>query len=185
MVDPDLIAYFDQRFRQSAEQAAALHEETAQQIAALREETTQQITALREETAQQFAAMREETTQQFAAVREETAQQFAAVREETAQQFAAVRVEAAVFREETAQRFQQVEDTGRQTLVLVEGLRSHIDLLAEGFGGLNERLERLGNEVTQLPGHIKGWVEPYLRNLDSRVRVLEGRTELPQPPPQA
>src|SRR5882724_5405287 len=153
MVDPELIAYLDQRFRENAEQATALHEETTQQIAVLREET---------------------------------AQQFAAVREETAQQFAAVREEAAPFREETTQRFQQVEDTGRQTLVLVEGLRSQIDLLAEGFGGLNERLDRMGNEITQLPGQIKAWVEPHLRNLDSRVRVLESRAEPPpQPRPQA
>ncbi|HZF08073.1 MAG TPA: hypothetical protein VFE33_04710 [Thermoanaerobaculia bacterium] len=186
MVDPELIAYLDQRFRENAEQATALHEETTQQIAVLREETAQQFAAVREETAQQFTAVREETAQQINALRVETTQQINVLREETAQQFAAVREEAATFREETTQRFQQVEDTGRQTLVLVEGLRSQIDLLAEGFGGLNERLDRMGNEITQLPGQIKAWVEPHLRNLDSRVRVLESRAEPPpQPRPQA
>src|SRR5712691_11304413 len=130
MVDPDLIAYFDQRFRE------------------------------------QTAAWREE---------------IAAVREEMTQQFAVVRAEGAADREETAQRFQRVEDTGRQTLVLVEGQRSHIDLLAEGYGGLNERLERVQGEIALLPGQFKGWIEPFLRNLDGRVRILEGWGVL-QPP---
>ena|SRR5436309_4416891 len=130
MVDPDLIAYLDQRFRESAEQIAAL-------------------------------------------------------REENAQQFAAVRGEAANFREETAQRFQRVEDTARQTLVQVEGLRGNVELLAEGFGALNERLERVQHEVDLLPGQIKAWVEPYFKNLDGRVRILEGRAESRQPNPQA
>lgn len=130
MVDPDLIAYLGQRFRESAEQIAAL-------------------------------------------------------REENAQQFAAVRGEAATFREETAQRFQRVEDTVRQTLVQVEGLRGNVELLAEGFGALNERLERVQRDVDLLPGQIKVWFEPYLKNLDGRVRILEGRAESRQPNPQA
>jgi chromosome condensin MukBEF ATPase and DNA-binding subunit MukB len=148
MVDPDLIAYLDQRFRESAAQTAAL---------------------------------REETVQQFTAVRTEAAE----FRQETAQQFAAVRAEAAEFRQETAQRFQQVEDTARHTLVLVEGLHGSVDLLAEGYGALNERLERLQKEVALLPGQIKVWIEPYLKNLDGRVRTLEGSAGLRQPGPQA
>jgi hypothetical protein len=130
MVDPELIAYLDQRFRESAEQTETL-------------------------------------------------------RQETVQQFAAVRAEAAEFRQETAQRFQQVDETARHTLVLVEGLRSNIELLAEGFGGLNERLERIQKEVTLLPGQIKVGIEPFLKNLDGRVRILEGRAEIRQPGPQA
>lgn len=38
-MDQELIAYLDQRFRESSEQIASLREETAQQIGSLREET--------------------------------------------------------------------------------------------------------------------------------------------------
>jgi hypothetical protein len=112
-------------------------------------------------------------------------QRFRESAEQTAKQFAAVHAEAAEFRQETTHRFQQVDETARHTLVLVEGLRSNIELLAEGFGGLNERLERIQKEVTLLPGQIKVGIEPFLKNLDSRVRILEGRAEIRQPGPQA
>jgi soluble lytic murein transglycosylase-like protein len=184
MVDPELIAYLDQRFRESAEQTEALRQETAQQFAAVRAETaelrqemTQQFTAVRAEAAE----FRQETTQQFAAVRAEAAE----FRQETAQRFTAVSTETAELRQETTQRFQQVDETARHTLVLVEGLRGDIELLAEGFGGLNERLERIQKEVTLLPGQIKVGIEPFLKNLDGRVRILEGRAEIRQPGPQA
>ncbi|MEA2694451.1 MAG: hypothetical protein QOJ16_3838, partial [Acidobacteriota bacterium] len=112
-------------------------------------------------------------------------QRFRESAEQTAKQFAAVHAEAAEFRQETADRFQQVDETARHTLVLVEGLRSNIELLAEGFGGLNERLDRIQKEVTLLPGQIKVGIEPFLKNLDGRVRILEGRAEIRQPGPQA
>jgi hypothetical protein len=53
-MDQELIAYLDQRFRESSEQIAGLREETAQQIAGLREETAQQIASFREETLRHF-----------------------------------------------------------------------------------------------------------------------------------
>jgi DNA anti-recombination protein RmuC len=195
MVDPELIAYLDQRFRESAEQTAQQFAAARAETAEIRQEMTQQFTAVRAEAAE----FRQETTQQFAAVRaeaaefrQETAQRFTAVsaetaelRQETAQRFTAAHAEAAEFRQETTQRFQQVDETARHTLVLVEGLRSNIELLAEGFGGLNERLERIQKEVTLLPGQIKVGIEPFLKNLDGRVRILEGQAEIRQLGPQA
>jgi methyl-accepting chemotaxis protein len=120
-MDPELIAYLDQRFG----------------------ENTQQISALREEVS-------------------------------------TLRQDFSTFRQETAQRFERVEDTSRQTLVLVERLRSDVHLIAEGFVGVNERLERFQSEATLVFDEVKGWIEPYYRNVDGRVRVLEGRAERQQ-----
>jgi|SRR6476660_5710880 len=123
-MDPDLIAYLDQRFRENAEQ-----------ISSLREETTQQISSLRKETLQRF--------------------------------------------EQVDRRFEQVEDTTRQTLILVEGLRSEVHLIAEGFLGLSDKIERWPSEAVVFDT-AKGWIEPYYRDLDNRVRILEGRAERQQ-----
>lgn len=124
-MDPDLIAYLDQRFR-----------ETAQQIGAARDETMQQISGLRQETMQRF--------------------------------------------EQVDRRFEQLEDTTRHTLVLVEELRGEIRLIAEGFVGLNERLGRLQSDVMLVSDKAHGWIEPYFKNVDNRVRVLEGRADRQQ-----
>ena len=56
-MDPELIAYLDERFRETSQQIKGLREETSQQIQELREETSQQIQGLREETSQRFAGM--------------------------------------------------------------------------------------------------------------------------------
>jgi ABC-type transporter Mla subunit MlaD len=143
-MDQELIAYFDQRFR-----------ETSQQIS----EATRQISDLREETARQISDLREETTRRFS----ETTQQISDFRKETAQQFE--RVDA---------RFEQVEATARQTLVLFEGLRHEVHVIAEGFLGLNGQLERYYSEAKLSFEQVKAWIEPYYRDLGRRVSILEG-----------
>ena len=60
-MDPELIAYLDERFRGIDER----FRETSQQIQGLREETAQQIQGLREETAQQIQGLRKETSERF------------------------------------------------------------------------------------------------------------------------
>jgi hypothetical protein len=95
------------------------------------------------------------------------------LREETRQQISGLR-------EETLQGFQRIDDTTRQTLVLVEGLQGEVRLIAEGFVGLNEKLDRVHAEATLVFDEVKGWIEPYYRNLDGRVRVLEGRADRQQ-----
>lgn len=62
-MDQDLIAYLDQRFRESSQQIAGLREE----MTSLREETGQQIAGLREE----MTSFREETSRRFERVEEE------------------------------------------------------------------------------------------------------------------
>jgi hypothetical protein len=120
-MDPELIAYLDQRFRENAQRISALHEETAQRF--------------------------EQIDQRF---------------------------------ERMDQRFERLEDTSRQTLVLVEELRGDVHLIAEGFVGNSERLERFQQEATLVFDEVKGWIEPYYRNLNGRLQVIESRAERQQ-----
>jgi hypothetical protein len=46
-------------------------------------------------------------------------------------------------RKEMDERFKEVNDTTRQTLVIVEDLRDEIHLVAEAFLGTDERVKRL------------------------------------------
>ncbi|HZF09546.1 MAG TPA: hypothetical protein VFE33_12220 [Thermoanaerobaculia bacterium] len=106
----------------------------------------------------------------------ENAQQISTFRDETVQRFEKVDQRF----EQIDRRIERVEETGRQTRVLIEDLRGEVNLVAEGFAGLNDRLERLKSEVAQIFGQVKAWFEPYLRHLDSRIRSLESRAERQQ-----
>ncbi len=84
-------------------------------------------------------------------------------------------------------RFKRVEDrletldtAVRHTNVLVEDLRSDVHLIAEGSVGLNDRFETFQSEATLVFDQVKGWIEPYYRNLDGRLKVVEGRAERQQ-----
>lgn len=55
---------------------------------------------------------------------------------ETSQQFVDLR-------KEMDERFKEVNETTRQTLVLVEDLRDEVHLVAEAFLGTDERVTRL------------------------------------------
>jgi hypothetical protein len=123
-----------------------------------------------EETTRQIAASREETTRQIAASREETARQFAASREETSLQIAKLR-------EEMISRFEKGEETARHTEILIEDLRHKLDVVAEGVVGANERLDRYRSEARIEFNQVKGWIEPYFRDLDGRVRNQDGRID--------
>lgn len=74
-------------------------------------------------------------------------------------------------------RLDRLEETGRQTLVMVEGLRDEVHLVAEAFVGLDERLQRLHNENTAVYDQVRGWIEPAFRGIDGRVQALEGRSD--------
>ena len=131
----------------------------------------QELTAYFDERFREFARkIVEETAQQITASREEMSQQITASREETAQQIAELR-------EETISRFEKGEETARHTVVLVEDLRSKLDLVAEGVIGANERLDRYRSEARIEFNQVKGWIEPYYRELDGRVRNLDNRMD--------
>lgn len=122
-MDQELIAYFDQHFREMSRQIESLREETTQQIGGLRVEVTQQIQGLREE---------------------------------------------------TTQRFEEVTESIRHTRVMVEGVRSDLQLLAEGMMGTNESLGVFRTEVAQELKEVRSLIGllPY-PTLESRVHKLE------------
>ncbi|HEX6863266.1 MAG TPA: hypothetical protein VF414_10650 [Thermoanaerobaculia bacterium] len=66
-----------------------------------------------------------------------------------------------------------METTARQTLVLVEGLRHEVHVVAEGFLGLDEKLGRYYREATLSFDQVRSWIEPYYRELDGRIRLIE------------
>ena len=78
------------------------------------------------------------------------------------------------------ERLDTLETAIRHTNVLVEGLRADVHLIAEGFVGMNDRFNTFQSEATLVFDQVKGWIEPYYRNLDGRLRVVEGRAERQQ-----
>ena len=92
------------------------------------------------------------------------------ITEETAQQFAKLR-------EEMFSRFERGEERARRTVVLVEDSRYKLDLVAEGVMGANDRLDRYRTEARIEFNQAKGWIEPYYRELDGRVRNLDNRMD--------
>lgn len=106
----------------------------------------------------------------------ETNQQIADLRQEMNQRFEKVdqRFDQMDQRFELVdQRFELVEEAVRHTVVLLEDVRSEVHVVAEGFLGLNERVERYRQESTLTFEQVKGWIEPYFKHLDGRVRNLE------------
>ena len=73
--------------------------------------------------------------------------------------------------EQMDRRFERVEETGRHTLVVVEGLRHELHVVAEGFLGLSERLEEAQRELAKPPT----WFDPYFRELDKRIEGVARR----------
>lgn len=124
-------------------------------------ETNRQISDLRGEVSGlrgEVSDLREETTRRFS----ETARQISDLREETTRQFERIDI-----------RFEKMEETARHTLVLVEGLRHEAHLIAEGYLGLNEKLDRYHSEAKLSFEQVKGWIEPYYTDLGTRVAIIE------------
>lgn len=123
--------------------------------------TSQQIS----EVHQQVAALREETLQRF----EQVDRRF----EEVNARFEQVNARF----EQVDARFEQVETTCRQTLVLVEGLRHELQVVAEGYLGINERLQVEIEKTEVQSSRMQGWMEPYFKDLDIRVKSVESRVD--------
>lgn len=114
-----------------------------------------------------FDAHFSENWRQFAELRQQISgveQQLTAFQEETRQRF-----------EQVDQRFEQVETTCRHTLVLVEGLRDQLRVVAEGYLTVNERLQVEIKKSEAFFDDLPSLVGPYFRDVDTRVKGLDTR----------
>lgn len=123
-----------------------------------------------------FDARFRELSQQIAESREETIRRF----EQVDKRFEQVdkRFEQVDNRlEQGDRRFGNLEETTRHIFVVVEDLRSQIQLIAERGDGLADKLERYHREAVITFNQVKGWIEPYFKDLNGRLLVLEKRAE--------
>ena len=158
-MDQDLlIPFLEERFR-----------EISQQIAAGRQETAERF----EQMEQRFEQMEQSSDRRFEQVdrRFEQMDRRAEQMEQRAEQMEQ-RFERRF--EQMDRRADRAEETARHTLVLLEDLRHQVQLIAEGHVGLNERLDRLESRGTLTFEQVKGWIDPYFRHVDSRIRIFEG-----------
>ena len=110
----------------------------------------------------------------------EISQKIVSLREETMQHFERIdaRFEQVDARfEQVDARFERVEATARQTVVLIEGLRHEVHLIAEAFLGVGDKLDLYRNESRLSIDNVKDWMAVPFRELDNRIRYLEGPKE--------
>ncbi|HBL30885.1 MAG TPA: hypothetical protein DD490_28970 [Acidobacteria bacterium] len=149
-MDPELKAYFDERFTRIDDR----FEETSRQFAGVRKE----LSELREETSGQIAGVRKELSE---------------LREDTAAQFSSLREELAELREGTAAQLSELREENRHTGVLLEAMRSDLRLVAEGGMGVTERMEANQQENRVSLQEVKDALAPFYVNLDGRMKVLD------------
>lgn len=88
---------------------------------------------------------------------------------ETSQQIQALR-------QDMDRQFGEAGETARLTLVLVEGLRDEVHLVAEAVMGLDERLERVEGKGALSFETVRGWLEPYFKSAEERSREVDARS---------
>ncbi len=79
-------------------------------------------------------------------------------------------------------RFDKVEEQNRHTHVLIEDLQSDVQLLAEGHGAQDEKIDRRFDEAEtgrkEDRGHLEAMMKATFLQLSRRDDELEERTEL-------
>jgi chromosome segregation ATPase len=103
-----------------------------------------------------------ETTRQIGEFRKELRQEIGTLRTETMSRF-----------EQVDEAIRKTQDDVRHTQVLVEGLRSDLQAVAEGVVGANERIDALRKEMKQEIKEVRHEVRLSYTDLDNRVRPLE------------
>jgi hypothetical protein len=103
----------------------------------------------------------------------ETSQQIDGLRRETSQQFKEVREEIVQLRGEV----REVREENHLTRVAIEGLRSEVQLVAEGVMGVTERLEAHQSETLLKFDEVRASIVPYYQDLNRRAKLLEGRAD--------
>jgi chromosome segregation ATPase len=110
----------------------------------------------------------------------ETSQQIESLRQETVQRFEQIdgHFEQTDGRlEQIDSRFDRVETAIRHTQVLVEGLRSDIQMLGEGVMGIDEKLRYFRADVEKEFEATRSMINPPYTDLNNRVQSLEAWRE--------
>lgn len=89
-----------------------------------------------------------------------------ALREETSRQIGNLRAE-------TMSRFEQVDEAVRHTQVMVEGVRSDLQGVAEGVMGVGEKTEALRSDISREVKDVRNFVHLSHAEMNDRVRPLE------------
>lgn len=92
---------------------------------------------------------------------------------ETSQQIKEVRQEIVQLRGE----IREVREENHLTRVALEGLRSEVQLVAEGVMGVTERLEAHQSETLLKFDEVRASIVPYYQDLNRRAKLLEGRAD--------
>ena len=140
-----------------------------QELVAYLDRMSQQIIeGVRGEMSQQIDGLRGEVSQQIDGLRGEVSQQIDGLRGEVSQKIDGLRGEMDEFREEVRQE-------NRHTRVLMEGMRSDIQLMAEIAMDTRELFKRHESEVERRLEEMKALIPLPYKDLNTRVSLLEER----------
>jgi archaellum component FlaC len=118
----------------------------------LRQEMTNQISGLRGEMTEKITGLRQEMTGKIDSLREEMTGKIDGLREE-------------------------MMDQSRLTQILVEDMHAKLQLVAEGYFGIQERLTVFQANVDENFKIVHSTLNVHYRDFNNRLRVVEDRTE--------
>ena len=145
-MDPELISYLDQRFREMSLQNEAQHRETRQEVANLRKEMNERF---------------EQADARF-------------VRIEIRLDQIEERVENVETRlGQVAERIREVDDRVHLTQISVESLRSDLRVVAEGVMSNDEKIVTLREEVSRKLDDLGITIRQTYQDMGDRVRRVE------------
>jgi chromosome segregation ATPase len=119
----------------------------------------------------EIGELRQETREQIGELRQETRAQIGELRQETSSQF------GEVYRQfgEVNSRFEKLETALRHTQVVIEGVRSDVQMVAEGVATVDGKVERFRTEMQEELKEVRSLVRQSYGDLDRRVSALEKR----------
>jgi hypothetical protein len=94
---------------------------------------------------------------------------------ETSQQIAGLHAEMNQRFQEVDRRFGEAAETARHAVILIEGLRHEVQLIAEAYMGLDEKLVAYQSGIDIRYAQVQASIEPYYRDLNTRVKIIEER----------
>jgi len=159
-MDPELISYLDQRFREMSLQNEAQHRETRQEIKELRGEMNHRFEQV-DARFEQIDARFEQIDARFVKVE---------IRLDQIEE----RAEKIEFRlGQVEERIEKVDDRVHQTQIAVESLRGDVRMVAEGVMSNDEKIVTLREEVARKLDEMGITIRQTYQDMGDRVRRVE------------